>query len=326
MKAIVGRRYGLPLEVLRLEDVPEPGHPDECQVLVRVVAAGVNALDKHLVLGEPRLTRLAGTGLRAPRRIIAGRDVAGVVAAVGPGVTGFRPGDEVLGCTGGTFAEFTTADEESLVPKPARLTFVEAAALPIAGMTALQALRQVADVQPGQRVLITGASGGVGSFAVQIAAALGAEVTAVCATRNVDWVGGLGAGQVVDYTAQDWTARGQQYDVVLELAGRPPLGAVRHSLVDGGIQVLSGGEGGRFLGPVPRGLAAMVGAVLTRSRSVMFLANERRETLAGLLEFVEAGTVKPIVEHTFPLAEGAAAVEHLRQGHTRGKTVVSVSA
>jgi NADPH:quinone reductase-like Zn-dependent oxidoreductase len=230
----------------------------------------------------------------------------------------------VLGTCGGSLAEVAVAGEHRLVAKPASLSFEHAAALPIAGITALEALRDVAAVRPGQRVLVTGASGGVGTFAVQLAVALGAEVTAVCSARNVALVRSLGASDVVDYTREDWTARGRHHDVVLELAGRPSLAAVRRCLTDGGIHVLSGGEGGPLLGPVPRGLRAMAAAAVTRTRARLFLATERAETLAELVGFVERGEVTPVIERTVPLADAPAAVEHLRQGHTRGKTVVTV--
>jgi NADPH:quinone reductase-like Zn-dependent oxidoreductase len=323
VKAIVWRRYGAPMDVLALEDVEVPT-PGEGEVLLRVVAAGVNALDWHLVTGVPWLVRATGFGLLRPWRGRARRDVAGVVEAIGPGVTRFEVGDEVLGTCEGSLAEVAVARDHRLVPKPASLSFEHAAALPIAGITALEALRDVAAVGAGQRVLVTGASGGVGTFAVQLAVALGAEVTAVCSARNVELVRSLGASDVVDYTHEDWTARGRRYDVVLELAGRPPSTAVRGCLTAGGIHVLSGGEGGRLLGPVPRGVWAMAAAAVTRTRARLFLATERAETLAALVGFVERGEVTPVIERTVPLADAPAAVEHLRLGHTRGKTIVTI--
>jgi NADPH:quinone reductase-like Zn-dependent oxidoreductase len=323
VKAVVWRRYGAPMDVLALEDVEVPT-PVEGEVVLRVVAAGVNALDWHLVTGVPWLVRLTGFGLLRPRSGRAGRDVAGVVEAVGPGVARFAVGDEVLGTCAGSLAEVAVAAEHRLVPKPPSLSFEHAAALPIAGITALEALRDVAAVRAGQRVLITGASGGVGTFAVQLAVALGAEVTAVCSGRNVELVRSLGAGEVVDYTHEDWTAGGRRYDAVIELAGRPSLAAVRRCLTDGGIHVLSGGEGGRLLGPVPRGLRAMAVAAVTRTRARLFLATERAETLAELVGFVERGELTPVIERTVAFVDAPAAVEHLRQGHTRGKTVVTI--
>jgi NADPH:quinone reductase-like Zn-dependent oxidoreductase len=324
VRALVWERYGEPASVLRLEEVETPT-PGEGEVQLRVVAAGVNALDPHLIAGEPWLVRVSGFGLRRPKRGRAGRDVAGVVTAVGPRVTRFAVGDEVLGTCGGSIAEVAVTAEDRLVAKPAALSFEAAAALPIAGITALEALLDVADVQPGQRVLVTGASGGVGTFAVQIAVALGAEVTAVCRGRNAELVRSLGATEVVDYTEEDWTARGQRYHAVVELAGRPSVRAVRRCLEPGGIHVLSGGEGGRLAGPVPRGLAAMALATVTDTRAKLFLATERAETLDALVGFVVEGRVRSVVEQTVPLAEATSAVEHLREGHTRGKTVVTVA-
>lgn len=321
MDAVVWRRYGEPLDVLSVEDVevPEAG-PGEVQL--KVVAAAANALDAHLVAGEPWLVRASGFGLRAPKLGRAGRDVAGVVTATGPGVDGFAVGYEVLGTCPGSMAEFAVTAASRLVRKPPELSFEQAAALPIAGITALEALRDVGRVRAGDRVLIAGASGGVGTFAVQLATMLGGEVTATCSTRNVELVRSLGASEVIDYTQTDWTAGSARYDVVLELAGRPPMAAVRRRLCDGGIAVLSGGEGGRLAGPVPRGVGAMAAAAVGRTRARMFLASERASALQDLVDLVAAGTVTPVIEQTLPLSAGPVAVDHLRAGHTRGKTVV----
>jgi NADPH:quinone reductase-like Zn-dependent oxidoreductase len=220
MKAIVQREYGPPLEVLRYEDVDVPQVGDG-QVLVRVRAAGVNALDWHLVTGEPKIMRVVGMGLRRPKRSGVGRDVAGVVEAVGDGVTRFQPGDEVFGWCAGAFAELVLTREDSLVSRPSNVTFEQAAAVPVAAITALQGLRDRGEVSQGDQVLITGASGGVGTFAVQLAKHLGAEVTAVCSTRNLELVRSIGADHVVDYTQEDFTSSGTRYDVILDIAGRP---------------------------------------------------------------------------------------------------------
>ncbi|MCC5948292.1 MAG: NAD(P)-dependent alcohol dehydrogenase [Nitriliruptoraceae bacterium] len=325
MRTIRHHRYGPPLDVLGPEDadLPEPG---EGQVLVRVVAAGLNALDKHLVTGRPAMVRLAGAGLRRPTRGIPGRDLAGVVTRVGAGVTGLAVGDAVVGTAPGSLAEVVAVSATRLVPKPTTLSFEQAAAIPIAGITAHEALHRVAGVQPGHRVLITGGSGGVGTFAVQIAAAAGAEVTASCRTRNVELVRSLGAAHVVDYTRADPLTAGGPYQAIIELAGRPPTRDCRRALVPGGIHVLSGGTGGPLLGPLPRGVRAVVGAVGRPTRATIFLATERASTLTAVLDLVVAGAVTPVIDRVVPLAEAPQALAYVCQGHTRGKVVVRVAA
>jgi NADPH:quinone reductase-like Zn-dependent oxidoreductase len=322
MKAIVQRGYGPPLEVLRLEDVDVPT-PGEGAVLVRVRAAGVNALDWHLVRGEPRIMRLTGMGLRRPKRPGVGRDVAGVVEAVGAGVT-LRPGDEVFGWCSGAFAELVATREDHLVPKPPAVSFEHAAALPVAAITALQGLRDRGALQPGEHVLITGASGGVGTFAVQLAKHLGAEVTAVCSTRNLDLVRSLGADHVVDYTREDVTRRGARYDVILDLAGRPSLLGCRRSLEPGGRLVLAGGEGGPWVGPLPRMVRGLLlGAVGDRTIRA-FLATETREDTRSLAELLATGDLIPVIDRTYTLADAPEAVRYLEEGHTQGKVVITV--
>jgi NADPH:quinone reductase-like Zn-dependent oxidoreductase len=322
MKAIVQRAYGPPLEVLRLEELDDPT-PGDGEVLVRVRAAGVNALDWHLVTGEPTILRLVGMGLRRPKRSGVGRDVAGVVEAVGPGVTRLQAGEEVFGWCAGAFAELVVTREDSLVPKPAAVTFEQAAAVPVAAITALQGLRDKGEVRPGQQVLITGASGGVGTFAVQLARHLGAEVTAVCSTRNLDLLRSIGADRVVDYTREDFTHSRHRYDVILDIAGRPSLLGCRRSLKPGGRLVLAGGEGGRWLGPLPRmGRALLLG--LLGSRKVRaFTAKENREDTLELADLLAAGHLSPVLDRTYDLAGAPEAVRYLEQGHTQGKVVVT---
>jgi NADPH:quinone reductase-like Zn-dependent oxidoreductase len=322
MKAVVQREYGPPLEVLRLEDVDEPT-PGNGEVLVRVRAAGVNALDWHLVTGEPTIMRLVGMGLRRPKRPGVGRDVAGVVEAVGQGVTRFRPGDEVFGWCAGAFAELVVTGEDRLVPKPANVTFEQAAAIPVAAITALQGLRDQGEVEPGQQVLITGASGGVGTFAVQLAKHLGAEVTAVCSTRNLDLVRSIGADHAVDYTREDFTRSGQRYDAILDIAGRPALLGCRRTLKPGGRLVLAGGEGGRWLGPLPRMVRALLLGLLGSRKVRTFEAKENREDTLVLADRLESGHLCPVIDRTYDLAAAPEAVRYLEEGHTQGKVVVT---
>jgi NADPH:quinone reductase-like Zn-dependent oxidoreductase len=324
MKAIIQREYGPPSVVLRYEDVEAP-QIGAGQVLVRVRAAGVNALDWHLVTGEPRVMRAVGMGLRRPKRSGVGRDVAGVVEAVGDGVTRFQPGDEVFGWCTGAFAELAITHEDSLVTKPATVTFEQAAAAPVAAITALQGLRDHGKVSHGDRVLITGASGGVGTFAVQLAKHLGAQVTAVCSTRNLELVRSIGADHVVDYTREDVTASGRRYDVILDIAGRPSLLGCLRSLEPGGRLVLIGGEGGRWVGPLPRMARALLLGPLGRRTVRVFEAKETRADTLVLAEMLAAGHLVAVLDRTYDLADAPEAVRYLEQGHTQGKVVVTVS-
>jgi NADPH:quinone reductase-like Zn-dependent oxidoreductase len=325
MKAIVQREYGAPLKVLRLEDVDDP-QPGTGEVLVRVRAAGVNALDWHLVTGEPTIMRLVGMGLRRPKRAGVGRDVAGVVDAVGEGVSGFGPGDEVFGWCSGAFAELVVTGEDSLVHKPTNVSFEQAAAVPVAAITALQGLRDRGGIRAGQQVLITGASGGVGTFAVQLAKHFGAEVTAVCSTRNLDLVRSIGADHVVDYTQADVTRTGQRFDLMLDIAGRPPLLGCRRVLKPGGRLVLAGGEGGRWLGPIPRMMRGLAMGVVGRCRVVAFEAKENREDTLLLADLLAAADISPVIDRTYDLSAAPEAVRYLEEGHTRGKVVVTALA
>jgi NADPH:quinone reductase-like Zn-dependent oxidoreductase len=327
MKAILYHRYGSP-DVLGLEDVATPVADDD-RVLVRVRAASVNAYDWHMTRGLPYLLRMS-EGLRKPKSSAVGVDLAGVVEAVGRNVNQFKPGDVVFGERGGAFAEYVSALPINLARKPANLTFEQAAAVPMAGFTALQGLRDRGRLRPGQRVLINGASGGVGTFAVQIAKAFGASVTAVCSTRNVDLVRSIGADQVIDYTNADFTRGAQRYDLILDVAASRSLSACRRVLRPEGILVLVGAAGGpekqgRWLGPLVGPLQALVLSRFVSQKLVPFLAKRSNEDLLVLTELIEAGKLRPVIDRTYPLTETPAAVRYLEAGHARGKVVISIS-
>ena len=323
MKAIVRERYGSP-DVLELRDVDKPVLDDD-SVLVKVRAASINAYDWHMMRGLPFLARMS-EGLRKPKSIAMGVDVAGQVEAVGKNVTHLRPGDEVFGARSGALAEYVRGSAKSfLVPKPAGLTFEQAAAMPMAATTALQGLRDRGQLKAGQTVLINGAAGGVGTFAVQIAKAFGAHVTAVCSTRNVDMVRSIGADEVVDYTREDFTKGGQPYDLILDVAASRPLSECRRVLASNGTLVLVGAPDGRRMGPIVARILAMI--VLSRFASqklLPFLAKNSKEDLMFLKELVEAGRIRPVIDRTYPLSETAAAIRYLEEGHARGKIVITV--
>lgn len=322
MRAAVQRRYGPP-SVLQASEIgiPLPGPGD---VLVRVGAASVHLGDYFVMTGEPYVLRLV-VGLRRPRHGIPGRDLAGVVAAVGKDVTALRPGQEVFGwSTAGTLAEYAAVPAGHLVPVPANVSVVGAAAVPTSALTALQALRDIAKVRPGQKVLVAGASGGVGSFAVQIAKALGAEVTGVCSTRNVDLVRSLGADHVVDYTRTDFTRTENRYDVILDNVEAQPLAAVRTALTPTGTLIPNSGHGGRWLGPIGRIVTARVRSAFTRQQLKPFTSVEKRQDLLTLVDFLTTGKITPLIDRTYPLDEAADALRYVGAGHTRGKVVVTV--
>lgn len=321
MKAICYHRYGSP-DVLALEEVDKPVAGDG-RVLVRVVAASVNPLDWHFMRGLPYFVRLM-SGLRKPKNSRAGVDVSGRVEAVGAGVTQFRPGDEVFGGGDGSFAEFVSGSEKSFEPKPAGLTFEQAAAVPIAGCTALQALRDRGQLRAGQSVLINGAAGGVGTFAVQIAKSFGAEVTAVCSAKNVELVRSIGADHVVDYADEDFTRTGRQYDLILDAVGNRSLSDLRRALTPEGALVLVGGGGGRLLGPMTQILRARILTRLGGKRMVTFFASVNKADLHVLAQLIEAGKVSPVIDRTYPLSQTADAIRYLETGHARGKVVVAV--
>ena len=322
MKAVVQRRYGPP-EVLEYTDVGRPVVGDG-DVLVGVRAASVHPGDYFVLTGVPHIVRLA-FGLRRPRCPIPGRDVAGVVEAVGPAVTDLGPGDEVFGwSTTGTLAQQACVPADQLVRKPGRLTMAQVAAVPTSALTALQALRDIAHVQPGHTVLVTGASGGVGTFAVQIAKALGAEVTGVCSTDNVELVRSLGAAHVIDYTRTDFTQAGRRYDVILDNVEARPLQAVRSALTPTGTLIPNSGRGGRRIGPLGRIVKARARSLVTRQTLRPFLSVGNHQDLRTLADWLEAGELTPVIDRTYRLSVAAEALRYVGAGHTRGKVVITV--
>ena len=325
MKAIVQDVYG-PAGVLKLRDIARPSIGEE-EVLVRVRAAGVDPGVWHLMTGEPYLVRVMGFGLRKPKVGVRGRDVAGVVEAAGARVTRFGPGDEVYGtCESGSFAEYAAAREERLASKPASVSFEQAAVVPISGVTALQAVRDCGRVQPGQQVVVIGAAGGVGSFAVQIAKASGARVTGVCSTSKADLVRSLGAGDVIDYTHNEVDCNGARYDVVIDTAGNRPLSLLRRAMRPHGTLVLVGGEhgGGRVLGGFDRQFRAPLVSMFAGQRLRGLAARERAEDLEAMTRLIESGAVTPVIDRTYALAGAPDAIRYLAEGHAAGKVVVTV--
>jgi NADPH:quinone reductase-like Zn-dependent oxidoreductase len=324
MKAIAQDTYGAP-DVLELRDVEDPVVSDE-DVLVGVRAAGAGPDVWHLMTGQPYFARLA-IGFRRPKVRVRGWDVAGTVEAVGAGVTGFRAGDEVMGVAeGGSFAEHAVTTPDKLVPKPARLSFEQAAAVPVSGVTALQALRDKANVQPGQRVLVIGAAGGVGTLAVQVAKAFGAEVTGVASTAKLDLVRSIGADDVIDYTREDFTDGSRTWDVIVDTAGRRPVRRLRRALTRKGTLVIVGGDGGgRWTGGFFRGmLRAPVLSLFVSQRLGGLNSKVNAEDLRALTELIEAGSVSPVVGRTYSLGDTPEAIRHLATGHARGKLVIAV--
>jgi NADPH:quinone reductase-like Zn-dependent oxidoreductase len=323
MKAIVQDEYGS-ADVLRFEDVDQPAIGDD-DVLIRVHAAGVDPGVWHLMTGLPYMIRL-GYGLRRPKTRVRGVDVAGRVEAVGKNVTRFHLGDEVFGtCYDGSFAEYARVREDKLATKPSNLTFEQAAAVPISACTALHALRDKGRIQPGQDVLIIGAAGGIGSFAVQLAKAFGANVTGVCSTAKVDLVRSIGADDVIDYTRDDFADGTRHFDLILDMAGRRSLSHLRRALAPTGTLVIVGGEGGgRWVGGFDRSFRASLLSPFVRQRLSMLISTERQEDLQLLSELIEAGKVTPVIDRTYPLSEAPEAIRYLAEGHPRGKVVVTV--
>jgi NADPH:quinone reductase-like Zn-dependent oxidoreductase len=323
MQAIVQHVYGS-AEVLELRDIDKPEIGAD-EVLVRVHAAGVDRGVWHVMTGLPYAIRLAGYGLRAPKTPVPGMDLAGVVAAVGDDVTRFQPGDAVFGIGKGAFAEFARAPEGKLARKPANLGFEEAAVLAISGSTALQAVRDHGRVEPGQTVLIIGASGGVGTYAVQIAKSFGAEVTAVCSTTKLDLVRSLGADHVIDYTREDFSAGEQRYDVVLDIGGNASLSRLRRALAPKGTVVIAGGEtSGRWLGGSDRQLRALLLSRFVDQTLTTFIAKENHEDLLVLTELIASGKITPVIDRSYPLTDAPEAIRYLEQGHARGKVAITV--
>jgi NADPH:quinone reductase-like Zn-dependent oxidoreductase len=326
MKAVVYTDYGSP-DVLQLRDIKKPV-PNDDQMLIKVRAASVNPFDWHFMEGTPYIMRLLAAGLRKPKDPRIGGDMAGEVEAVGKNVTQFKPGDEVFGVRTGAFAEYVCARaDRAVVLKPANLTFEQAASMPVAALTALQGLRDQGHVQPGQKVLINGASGGVGTFAVQIAKTLGADVTGVCSTRNLDLVRSLGADHVIDYTKEDFTKGEERYDVILDNVGTQPLSGFRRVLKPNGICVMIGGGGpndGGLIGPMGRPVKAMVMSPFVSQKMGMFMAELNKQDLTTLGDLAQSGKVTPVIDRTYPLAQIADAMRYLEQGHARGKVVITV--
>jgi NADPH:quinone reductase-like Zn-dependent oxidoreductase len=323
MKAIVRDKYGSP-DVLQLRDIDKPEITDE-EVLVRVHAAGVGRDVWHIMTGLPYPIRLAGYGLRAPKNPVLGSDVAGMVEAVGKNVTRFQPDDEVFGIGKGSYAEYVCAREDKLAPKPANLTFEQAAVVAICGLTALQGLRDHGRVEPGQKALIIGASGGVGTYAVQLAKAFGAHVTGVCSTKKVELVRSIGADHIIDYTQEDFAEGDQRYDLILDIGGNSSLARLRRALTPRGTLVIVGGEtDGRWLGGTDRQLRALMLSRFVGQKLGTFVSSENHEDMIVLKDLIESGKLTPVIDRTYPLSEVPEAIRYLEQGHARGKVLITV--
>jgi NADPH:quinone reductase-like Zn-dependent oxidoreductase len=323
MRAAARDHYG-PASNVRVRTVPRPDVAED-EVLVRVHAAGVDRGVWHVMAGLPYPIRLAGFGLRTPKDPVLGVDVAGVVEAVGTAVTRFVPGDAVFGMSKGSFAEFVAAPEAKLAVKPANLSFVQAAAMPVSGVTALQAVRDKGGVEAGHKVLIIGASGGVGTYAVQIAKALGVEVTGVCSPGKAVIVRSTGADRVIDYTREDFAADGPIHDVIIDIGGNSPLARLRRALTPTGTLVITGGEtDGRWLGGNDRQMRAVLLSPFVRQTLRTFVASENHQDLQVLAELAETGKLAPVIDRTYPLADAAAAIQHVADGRARGKVVLDI--
>jgi len=322
MKAIVQKKFGSPDDVLELQEIDKPVVKDD-EVLVRVHAASIHIGDSYGMRGVPYLMRPVFSLSRAKNRV-PGTDIAGTVEAVGKSVTQLRPGDEVFGWCKGAFAEYVSVSEDALALKPANLTFEQAGAVGVSAFTALQALRDQGKVQPGQRVLITGASGGVGTFAVQIAKSLGVEVTGVCSTRNVDMVRSIGADQVIDYTQEDFTRNGQRYDLILDNVGNHSLSDTRRPLTPTGTLLANGAAVSGWVGGLGRPAKAFVLSLFVRQQGRPFVSLPNKEDLATLKELAEAGKVTPVIDRTYPLSETHEAMAHVGEGHAQGTTIITV--
>jgi NADPH:quinone reductase-like Zn-dependent oxidoreductase len=324
MKAAVYTAYGPP-DVVQIRDVDKP-LPNDTEVLIKVRAASVNPLDSHLMRGKPYIGRLA-FGLRKPKDVRVGRDVAGQVEAVGDNVTQFKPGDAVFGACRGAFAEYACASESSLAIKPDNLTFEQAASVPVAALTALQGLRDKGKIQPGQKVLINGAAGGVGTFAVQIAKWLGADVTGVCSTRNADMVRSIGADHVIDYTQEDFTKSEDRYDVIFDLVANHSLSAYGRILSPKGVYIAAGvlaAPEGRLTGPAAHLLKTVVSSWFARGKLVTFIAKLSKEDLNVMRELMASGKVRPVIDRRYRLREVPEAIRYLAEGHARGKVVITL--
>src|SRR5215218_4945679 len=336
MKAIVQEKYGSPYDVLNLKDLDKPTVKEE-EVLVRVHSASVHPDVWHLVRGLPHVLRLMGAGLLKPKHPVPGTDMAGHVESVGKNVTQFQQGDEVFGESvrghqwhnGGAYAEYVSVPEDQLALKPAGITFEQAAAVPTSGLIALQGLREHGQLQPGQKVLINGAGGGVGAIAVQLAKAYGAEVTGVDSTRKLDMVRSLGADQVIDYTQEDFTQSGERYDLILDVPGNHSLSECRRALTPEGTYVLIGHDhfgvsGGWWLGSLPRFFKLVVmSPFVSQLPDLNFSMPSKKDSMAVLREFIEAGKITPVIDRTYPLSEVPEAIRYLEEGHVQGKVVIT---
>ena len=324
MRAIVQAEYGS-ADVLRVEEIDQPTIGDN-EVLVRVHAAGLDRGTWHLMAGQAYLMRLMGFGFRGPKNPVPGLDIAGTVVAAGADVSRFKVGDEVFGISQGSFAEYACAREDKLSRKPESLTFDQAAVVGVSGLTALQALRDAGRLEPGQHVLIVGASGGVGTFAVQIAKALGAVVSGVCSTAKIDLVRSVGADHVIDYTQDDFASGPERYDLILDIGGNSPLSRLRRALTPSGTLVIVGGEnGGRWTGGMGRNFRALALSPLVRHRLTMVVAKHNQADLERLGQLIEAGELTPIIDNTYPLHQAPDAMRHLEAGRARGKLVITMT-
>jgi len=324
MKAISYDRYGSP-DVLKCEETAEPVPADD-EVLIKIRAAAVNPYDWHFMRGEPYAVRIAAGGLRRPKDRRLGADVAGEIEAVGRNITRFKPGDRVFGSCKGAFAEYACTSESKVVMKPDNVTFEQAASVPIAAFTALQGLRDKGQIQPGQKVLINGAAGGVGTFAAQIAKSFGAEVTGVCSTRNVEMVRSIGADQVVDYTQEDFTKSARRYDVILDCVGNHSFSECRRVLNPSGIYVGAGGTSDNWMiGPLTRAIKAFILSWFVSQKQAMVLAKPSKEDLTIMHDLMEAGKVTPVIDRRYSLREVPEAIRYLEQGHARGKVVITLN-
>jgi NADPH:quinone reductase-like Zn-dependent oxidoreductase len=322
MKAVVYHNYGSP-DVLKCEEIEKPTAGDN-EVLIKVRAASVNPLDWHFMRGTPYVVRIMA-GLLKPKVTRLGVDVAGQVEAVGRNVTQFKPGDEVFGACRGAFAEYACTAESALVMKPDNVTFEQAASVQVAALTALQGLRDKGRIQAGQKVLINGAAGGVGTFAVQIAKSFGAEVTGVCSTRNVDMVRSIGADRVIDYTQEDFTKTGQRYDLILDCVGNHSLLTCRRFLTPKGIHVGVGGPSGPWMiGPLARAITGPVLSWFVSQKFLTFMAKSNKEDLTIMRELMATGKVTPVIDRRYKLSEVPEAVRYLEEGHARGKVIITV--
>ena len=321
MRAVTQDQYGTS-EILQLSEMPRPGVGDE-QVLIKVQAAGLDRGTEHLLTGKPYAMRL-GSGMRRPKNPVPGRDVAGTVVQVGAKVTRFTVGDEVYGIAPGSFAEYAVTGEDKLALKPSNLSFAEASVVPISAGTALQALTDAGKLEAGQSVLVTGASGGVGSYAVQLARILGAEVTGVCSTAKLDYVRQLGAHHVIDYSNSDWADGTRRYDLILDIAGNPPIKRLRRALATRGTVVFVGGEGGGAVTGMSRQMGGALMSAVLKQRMVLFLGRERAAVYEQLSRFIESGELVPSLDRTFPLPEAREAMQMLERGEIRGKVAITV--